>query len=65
MSDFETHPIGTKDRIDELEWLVRYVINGLDDWSNGEISNTVFFTNNAAKRVRMLAEKNSNVIKHV
>ena len=45
------------DRIAELEWLVAYVISGLDDWSDGRISNSVFFTEAAAKRVRALAEK--------
>jgi hypothetical protein len=45
------------DRIEELEWLVAYVVRGLDDWSDGRISNAVFFTESAAKRVRALAEK--------
>jgi hypothetical protein len=44
-------------RIEELEWLVAYVVWGLNDWSDGRISNSVFFTEAAAKRVRALAEK--------
>jgi hypothetical protein len=42
------------DRIEELEWLVAYVINGLNDWSDGHISYDVFFTEAAANRVRRM-----------
>ena len=49
--------LAADERIAELDWLVAYVIRGLDDWSDGRVLNSVFFTEAATKRVRTLAGK--------